>query len=145
MSVELSMLDKLKARLQLARRIELAQHKTKKSKHDRSWIKETAEVLGVELDSDFVKYFFFPDSRVKSILITLFIASTFSESDSETSSQLKRKGRDRQLEAMKAELRQMLSEPLIVHGVSAKYITSGSRPIVDDLLAGERTSLHPFF
>jgi len=55
MSVELSMLDKLKARVQLARRIELAQHKTKKYKHDRKWIKETAEPLGVDLDSDFVK------------------------------------------------------------------------------------------
>jgi hypothetical protein len=55
MSVKLSMLDKLKARVQLARRIELAQHKTKKAKHDHKWIKETAEVLGVELDSDFVK------------------------------------------------------------------------------------------
>lgn len=91
--------------------------------------------------------FFFPshDSCVKSILITLFNVSTLSESDSETSSQRKRKGRDRQLEAMKAELRHMISEPRIVHGVSAKYIISGSRPIVDDLLAGERTSLHPFF
>ncbi len=54
------MLDKLKARVQLARRIELAQHKTKKVKHDRKWVKETAEVLGVELDSDFVKSVFFP-------------------------------------------------------------------------------------
>ena len=53
---------------------------------------------------------------------------------------LKRKGQDQQLEAMKAELWQMLSKFLIVHGVSAKYITSGSRPIVDDLLAGEHTS-----
>jgi ATP-dependent RNA helicase DDX24/MAK5 len=49
------MLNKLKARVQLAQRIELAQHKTKKYKHDRKWIKETAEPLGVDLDSDFVK------------------------------------------------------------------------------------------
>lgn len=38
---------------------------------------------------------------------------------------------------MKAELKHLLSQPLIARGVSARYITSGSRPIVDDLLAGE--------
>lgn len=31
----------------------------------------------------------------------------------------------------------MLAEPLVARGVLARYITSGSRPIVDDLLAGE--------
>jgi ATP-dependent RNA helicase DDX24/MAK5 len=43
--------------------------------------------------------------------------------------------------AMKAELGEMLERPLITRGVSTRYITSGSRPIVDDLLAGERESL----
>jgi len=55
MSIELSMLDKLKARVQLARKIENSLHKIKKTNHDRNWMKETAEVLGVELDSDFVR------------------------------------------------------------------------------------------
>ena len=31
----------------------------------------------------------------------------------------------------------MLSHPLLAQGISAKYITSGSKPIVDDLLAGD--------
>lgn len=31
----------------------------------------------------------------------------------------------------------MLAKPLIARGVSTKYITSGNRPIVDDLIAGE--------
>lgn len=79
MSVELSMLDKLKARVQLARRIELAQHKTKKVKHDRKWVKETAEVLGVELDSDFVKSVFFPlmfpASNLSWLLFSLLLLS----------------------------------------------------------------------
>lgn len=56
MNIELSMLDKLKYRVQLARKIETAQHRVKKSKHDRNWMKETAEVLGVELDSDYVRF-----------------------------------------------------------------------------------------
>jgi ATP-dependent RNA helicase DDX24/MAK5 len=54
--VELSMLDKLKARVQLARQIETAQHKVKKNNHDRHWMKETAEALGVDLDSDYLRY-----------------------------------------------------------------------------------------
>jgi len=56
MSIELSMLDKLKVRVQLARKIENAQHKIKKTNHDRKWMKETAETLGVDLDSDFIRY-----------------------------------------------------------------------------------------
>ena len=42
--------------------------------------------------------------------------------------------------ALKAELKRLLSQPLIAKGISTRYITSGSRPIVDDLLAGERES-----
>ena len=38
---------------------------------------------------------------------------------------------------MKAELRRMISKPLVARGISTRYITSGSRSIVDDLLAGE--------
>lgn len=49
------MLDKLKARVQLARQIETAQHKVKKNNHDRNWMKETAEALGVDLDSDYLR------------------------------------------------------------------------------------------
>ena len=42
--------------------------------------------------------------------------------------------------SMKAELKQLLSQPLIARGTSTRYITSGSRLIVDDLLAGNRES-----
>ena len=63
-----------------------------------------------------------------------------SDNDSRHSSH-KQKNIDRQMMALKTELGQMLSEPLISRGVSARYITSGSRPIVDDLLAGDRELL----
>lgn len=59
MTIELSLLDKLKARIQLARQIDTAQHKVRKVKHDRRWLKETADALGIELDSDATRY---PDS-----------------------------------------------------------------------------------
>lgn len=52
MSIELYLLDKLKARIQLAREIDSLQHKVKKEKHEKSWLKEAAEAMEVELDSD---------------------------------------------------------------------------------------------
>ena len=56
MPVELYMLDKLKARIQLAREIDSAQHKAKKAKHGRNWLKEAAEAMEIELDSDLARY-----------------------------------------------------------------------------------------
>ncbi|KIK99199.1 hypothetical protein PAXRUDRAFT_570592 [Paxillus rubicundulus Ve08.2h10] len=38
---------------------------------------------------------------------------------------------------LKAELEEMLSRPLLARGVSARYITSGSRPIADDIVSGK--------
>jgi ATP-dependent RNA helicase DDX24/MAK5 len=55
MPIELFMIDKLKARVHLARQIDLLQHKIKKEKHERNWMTETAEALELELDSDFVR------------------------------------------------------------------------------------------
>lgn len=52
MAVELDILDKLKARVQLARKIDQALHKVQKANHDRNWMKETAEAMELELNSD---------------------------------------------------------------------------------------------
>ncbi|KAJ6595890.1 ATP-dependent RNA helicase [Mycena vulgaris] len=114
MSIELNLLDKLKARVQLARQIETTHHKIKKANHDRRWMQETAEALEVELDSDFV-----------------------SDSDEEKPSNQKRKAKDLKNANLKAELKRLLAQPLVARGVSTRYITSGSRPIVDDLIAGQ--------
>ena len=54
MPVELYMLDKLKARIQLAKQIDTAQHRVKKEKHERKWMREAADAMEVELDSDFM-------------------------------------------------------------------------------------------
>ncbi|KAG6837085.1 hypothetical protein H0H93_014977 [Arthromyces matolae] len=112
-SVELSMLDKLKYRVQLARKIETSQHKVKKANFDKNWMKEAAEAMEIELDSDYL-----------------------SDDDEDKPSNRKRKAKDAKNSALKAELKHLLSQPLMARGVSAKYITSGSRPIVDDLLTG---------
>ncbi|PPR00743.1 hypothetical protein CVT24_000797 [Panaeolus cyanescens] len=113
MSIELSMLDKLKARVQLAKKIENAQHKVKKTNHEKNWLRETAEVLGVDL-------------------------SDMEQSDNENHpSKKKRKAQERDMAQMKDELKHMLAQPLLAKGISPKFITSGSRSIADDLLAGE--------
>ncbi|KAK0237853.1 ATP-dependent RNA helicase [Armillaria nabsnona] len=114
MSVELGLLDKLKPRVQLARQIESAHHKAKKANHERNWMKEAAEAMEIELGSDFD-----------------------SESESENPTKQKLKAKNAKVAAMKAELKAMLAQPLIAKGISTRYITSGSRPIVDDLIAGE--------
>ena len=46
-------MDKLKARLQLAKDIDKLSHKDRKAKHERNWLRETAEAMDIELDSDF--------------------------------------------------------------------------------------------
>ena len=55
MPVELYMLDKLKERAQLAREIDAAQHRVKKEKHERNWLREAAEAMEIELDSDLAR------------------------------------------------------------------------------------------
>ncbi|TFK19581.1 DEAD-domain-containing protein [Coprinopsis marcescibilis] len=110
---ELSMLDKLKARVQVAKQIETAQHQVKKKKHERNWMKETAEALEVDLDSDF-----FTDEEISNVEAQ------------------KQRAKAAKIFGLKAQLKKMLAEPLIARGVSARYITSGTRPIVEDLLSG---------
>ncbi|KAI9067845.1 DEAD-domain-containing protein [Trametes sanguinea] len=116
MPVELYMLDKLKARLQLAREIDSVQHKVKKENHERNWLKEAAEAMEIELDSD--------------------LASDDDDRSAAPSKQ-KRKALSAKTAALKAELKAMLAQPLVARGVSTRYITSGVHSIADDLITGE--------
>ena len=52
MPIEMDLLDKLKGRVQLAKRIDTTRHKVKKEKHDKNWLREAAEAMEIELDSD---------------------------------------------------------------------------------------------
>ncbi len=52
MPVERDLLDRLKARVELARQIDKMQHGVAKEKHDRKWLKDTAEAMEIELDDD---------------------------------------------------------------------------------------------
>lgn len=113
-SVEMTLLDDLKARIQLARQIDLQQHKVKKQNHERHWLKDTAEAMDIELDPDFMS----------------------ASEDESNPSRRQQKRTETKTASLKAELRELLSKPLLARGVSAKYITFGSRPIADDLVEG---------
>lgn len=52
--VDLDIVDKLKHRVSLARRVDSASHKITKANHDRNWMKKAAEEMEVEVDSDFM-------------------------------------------------------------------------------------------
>jgi ATP-dependent RNA helicase DDX24/MAK5 len=113
-SVELTLLDNIRKRVQLARQIDSQQHKIKKQNHERNWLKETAEAMEIELGSDVMS----------------------ASEDESKPSKYQRKREDGKTATLKAELKEMLSRPLLARGVSTRYITSGSRPIADDIIAG---------
>lgn len=54
-TIELTLLDYLKERIHLARQIDAQQHKVRKKNHERTWLRETAEAMEIELDSDVVR------------------------------------------------------------------------------------------
>ncbi|CAE6493815.1 unnamed protein product [Rhizoctonia solani] len=105
--VEHDILDRLKERVLIARQIDVAQHKVKKDNHENNWLKETAEALEIELDSDL-------------------------EAHNEKSHRAKKNSA--KVQKLKLELKELLSEPLVARGISRRYITSGSRSIADDLV-----------
>ncbi|PCH35250.1 DEAD-domain-containing protein [Wolfiporia cocos MD-104 SS10] len=110
MPVELYLLDKLKARVQLARQIDAAQHKVQKGKHEKNWLKEAAEAMEIELGE--------------------------SEQGSAPTKR-QRKEADARVAGLKGKLRELLAQPLIAPGVSTRYITSGSVSIADEMLTGD--------
>ncbi|KAI0792409.1 P-loop containing nucleoside triphosphate hydrolase protein [Abortiporus biennis] len=118
MSVELHMLDKLKARIQVARQIDNAQHKVKKENHEKNWLREAAEAMEIEIDSD--------------------LGLSSDEDEKGIPSRHKKKSANAKTASLKAELKHLLAQPLIARGVSTRYITSGVRSIAEDVLAGDR-------
>lgn len=54
--VERDLLDRLKARVELARQIDKMQHGVAKEDHDKKWLKETAEAMEIELDENMLGY-----------------------------------------------------------------------------------------
>jgi len=82
-------------------------------------LKETAEAMEIELDDDMLS------------------PSEDDERVGKRKLKQKNQGGSAKLKALKANLAELLHQPVLARGISAKFITSGSRPIVDDLLRGD--------
>ncbi len=76
-------------------------------------------------------------SLIPRIIVDVSWHRRDSEDQRTQNSKRARKVHHAKIAGLKSELKRMLAQPLLATGVSARYITSGSRPIVDDLLAGE--------
>ncbi|KAM0753840.1 P-loop containing nucleoside triphosphate hydrolase protein [Meredithblackwellia eburnea MCA 4105] len=113
---DFSILDKLKQRLELAKKIENADHKASKEAHDDNWLRQAAEAMEIDLDSDFEE---------------------LDEDNNKKSSKKKVNAKAAKAKALKAELQALLDKPLMMRGVSAKYITTRGRVgFVDQLVNG---------
>lgn len=69
------------------------------------------------------------------------VLSLYSDSDDEAPTMHKTKIMNSKTARLKAELQTLLAKPIYAKGVSAKYITSGSRLDIDKLMLGTGTSL----
>ncbi|CAG8762306.1 4566_t:CDS:2, partial [Dentiscutata heterogama] len=107
-------INSMKQRMDLARQIDQEEHKLQKGSHDDEWFKKVAEDLEVDLDDDL-----------------LFNKKKTNEGgQSNDSAKYK-------IQALKLQLKELLSQPLVPRGVSTKYLTSGIvRDLADRLLDG---------
>lgn len=115
LQLDLDIIDRLKHRVSLARRIDAVVHKHTKADHEKNWLKQAAKDLDVEIDPDFVH---------------------IEDEDGDDRAYLKKKKEKEDAAALKRELEFLLKQPLVANGVRANYITSGARSIVDNLISG---------
>ncbi|GAA5843932.1 hypothetical protein JCM3766R1_006108 [Sporobolomyces carnicolor] len=114
--IDFSILDQLKKRVDLAKKIDAAQHRATKEAHDDKWLRDAAAAMEIELEDE--EYDF--DNDAPQV-------------------RLKRERNKALAEArqLKAQLREMLSKPLMMRGVSAKYLTGRNTVgLIDQLVTG---------
>ncbi|KAJ2743083.1 ATP-dependent RNA helicase [Coemansia sp. BCRC 34301] len=107
--VDLDLVGKLRPRVDLAREIDLKEHKMNKESHEKNWFKKNAEEMDIELDSDFM-----------------------SSSDDEYGGKAPQteKHQKQLVQSLKARLNQMLAKKVMGRGISARYLSSG---LISDL------------
>ncbi|KAJ2642214.1 ATP-dependent RNA helicase [Coemansia sp. RSA 1694] len=107
--VDLDLVGKLRPRVDLAREIDLKEHKMNKESHEKNWFKKNAEEMDIELDSDFM-----------------------SSSDDEYGGKAPQteKHQKQLVHSLKARLGQMLAKKVMGRGISARYLSSG---LISDL------------
>ncbi|KAI9339067.1 P-loop containing nucleoside triphosphate hydrolase protein [Obelidium mucronatum] len=125
-----SILALIKSRLSLAKRIEAAEHKTDKKKHDKDWMKKAAEECDIILDdSDEDQEVVHRNKKITRETTTPSVQKGQGTNQSE-------------LASMKARLEEMLSKPILPMGISAAYVTSSAnRSFANDMLATEGSTV----
>ncbi|KAF0464168.1 P-loop containing nucleoside triphosphate hydrolase protein [Gigaspora margarita] len=105
-------INSMKQRIDLARRIDQEEHKLQKGNHDDEWFKKVAEDLEVDLDDELL----------------------FNKKETNKGRQ-NNYGAKYKIQTLKLQLKELLSQPLVPRGVSTKYLTSGIvRDLADRLL-----------
>jgi ATP-dependent RNA helicase DDX24/MAK5 len=127
-------LPKLKERVHIAKSIEKAAHHAKKDKHDKNWLKEAAEAMDIDIDPDMLCV---DEMTIGAMARLIWKHSRSSDKDSDDEAPRrtnKKVPSDAKLAGLRAELDSLLQQQLMARGVSAKYPTSGSRVVIDDLM-----------
>ncbi|KAF9177077.1 ATP-dependent RNA helicase [Haplosporangium sp. Z 767] len=112
--IDRSVINEMKKRVALAKKIDEQEHRIQKAAHQDDWMIKSAEAMDIILDEDVLNAG--PKSKSK---------------DEDNSAMTARKNK---IKAMRAELKSMLQTRLMPQGASAKYITSGAiRDLADRL------------
>lgn len=146
---DFSILDQLKKRVELAKQIDQARHRLTKQAHEDKWLRDAAEAMEIDLDDDDEGCVALCLSSARPyescVVLTSCRAYTHSsDADSaQVSSRKQRAQSQARSRALRAELDQLLAQPLMVRGVSAKYLTTRGRVgLVDQLVGGTGASAH---
>ncbi|KAJ2724669.1 ATP-dependent RNA helicase [Coemansia sp. Benny D115] len=115
--VDLDLVGRLQPRVELARDIELREHRLNKAAHERNWFKKNAKELDIELDSDFMP----------------------SDDEGDRASDLRReeKQQKQQIKAARARLAQMLRQKVLGRGMATQYLSSSIVSDLADRLIGQ--------
>ncbi|KAJ2497420.1 ATP-dependent RNA helicase [Coemansia sp. RSA 1972] len=103
--IDLDLIGRLKPRVDLARDIELREHRLNKAAHEKNWFRKNAEEMEIELDSDFM-----PSSDDER-----------GAEDEHTTRKEKQ-----QIRSLKSRLTQMLAKKIFGRGISGRYLSSNS-------------------
>ncbi|KAG9060898.1 ATP-dependent RNA helicase [Linnemannia hyalina] len=116
--IDRGVINDMKKRVALAKKIDEQEHRVQKSAHQDDWMLKSAEAMDIILDEDVL------NAAPKS--------SKNKGGDDEDNSAMT--GRKNKIKAMRAELKSMLQTRMMPQGASAKYITSGAiRDLADRL------------
>ncbi|KAG8900861.1 ATP-dependent RNA helicase, partial [Tulasnella sp. 408] len=95
LQLDLDIIDRLKHRVSLARRIDAVVHKHTKADHEKNWLKQAAKDLDVEIDPDFVH---------------------IDDDDGDDRTYRRKKQEKEGAAALKRELEFLLKQPLVANG-----------------------------